>query len=114
MGDTAITRPVGMADWRLPINHFDDYENWEIMQYYDIPSQYEIPSNPETITSAKASEVYYSDPNRIVFFYQDGEVAREYTRIGYFVPTDEFVTAIEDRPVLEGWENKIVLIRTPN
>lgn len=110
----AIAKHVGTADWRLPINHFDDYENWEVMQYYDIPSRYEIPSNPETITSAKAGEVYYSDPSRIVLFYKDSEITGEYTRIGYFDPTEEFVTAVEDNPVLEGWGNKIVLIRTPN
>lgn len=110
----AIARHIGTADWRLPINHFDDYENWEVMQYYDIPSRYEIPSNPDEITSAKAGEVYYSDPNRIVLFYQDAEVTGEYTRIGYFDPTEEFVAAVEDNPVLEGWRNKIVLIRTAN
>lgn len=109
----AIARHVGTADWRLPIDHFDDYENWEVMQYYEIPSRYEIPSNPETITSAKAGEVYYSDPNRIVLFYQDGEVTGEYTRIGSFDPTEEFVAAVSENPVLEGWGNKIVLIRTP-
>lgn len=110
----AIARHIGTADWRLPINHFDDYDNWEVMQYYDIPSRYEIPSNPDEITSAKAGEVYYSDPNRIVLFYQDAEVTGEYTRIGYFDPTEEFVAAVEDNPVLEGWGNKIVLIRTAN
>lgn len=110
----AIARHIGTADWRLPINHFDDYDNWEVMQYYDIPSRYEIPSNPDEITSAKAGEVYYSDPNRIVLFYQDAEVTGEYTRIGYFDPTEEFVAAVEDNPVLEGWRNKIVLIRTAN
>lgn len=29
----AIARHVGTADWRLPIYHYDDYENWEVMQY---------------------------------------------------------------------------------
>lgn len=110
----AIARHVGTADWRLPIYNFDDYENWEVMQYYDIPSRYEIPSNPEIITSAKAGDVYYSDPNRIVLFYQDGEVTGEYTKIGYFDSTDEFVSAVENNPVLEGWGNKIVLIGTSN
>ena len=38
---------VGAGDLRLPIYHFDDYENWEVMQYYDIPSSYSIPKNPE-------------------------------------------------------------------
>lgn len=110
----AIAKHVGTADWRLPIHHFDDYENWEVMQYYDIPSRYDIPSHPETITSAKAGDVYYSDPNRIVLFYQDAQVTGEYTRIGYFDSSEKFVAAVEDNPVLEGWGNKIVLIRTPN
>lgn len=110
--DTAATiaRHVGTADWRLPIYHYDDYENWEVMQYYDIPSRYEIPSNPESITSEKAGEVYYSEPNRIVLFYGDAEVSAEYTPVGYFDVTDEFIRAVEDNPVLEGWGNKIVLI----
>ncbi len=46
----AIARHVGTADWRLPIYNYEGYENWEVMQYYDIPSRYEIPSNPETVT----------------------------------------------------------------
>ena len=49
----AIARHVGTADWRLPIYHYDDYDNWEVMQYYDIPSRYEIPSGAETITSER-------------------------------------------------------------
>jgi len=39
----AIIRHVGTANWRLPIYHYDDYDNWEVMQYYDIPSRYDIP-----------------------------------------------------------------------
>ena len=106
----AIARHVGTASWRLPIYHYDDYENWEVMQYYDIPSRYEIPSNPEIITSEKAGEVYYSEPNRIVLFFGDGEVSNEYTRVGYFDYSEEFKKAVENNPVLEGWGNKLVLI----
>lgn len=106
----AIARHVGTADWRLPIYHYDDYENWEVMQYYDIPSRYEIPSNPESVTSEQAGTVYYSEPNRIILFYQDAEVSGEYTPVGYFDYTEEFVTAVEENPVLEGWGNKIVQI----
>lgn len=107
----AIARHVGTADWRLPIYHFDDYENWEVMQYYDIPSRYEIPSNAEAITSEKAGEVYYSEPNRIVLFFGDAQVSGEYTRVGYFDFTEDFKSAVENNPVLEGWGNKIVLIQ---
>lgn len=108
----AIAKHVGTADWRLPIYHYDDYDNWEVMQYYDIPSRYDIPSNPETITSEKAGEVYYSEPNRIILFFGDAEVTGEYTKVGYFDYTEEFRTAVENNPVLEGWGNKIVLINS--
>lgn len=106
----AIARHVGTADWRLPIYHYDDYENWEVMQYYDIPSRYEIPSAPETITEEAAGTVYYSEPNRIILFYGDAEVISEYTPVGHFDNTEEFLSAVENNPVLEGWGNKIVLI----
>lgn len=106
----AIARHVGTGDWRLPIYHYDDYKNYEVMQYYDIPSRYEIPDGSETVTSEKAGEVYYSEPNRIILFYQDAEVTGEYTKIGYFDPTEDFVKAVEENPVLRGWGNKIVRI----
>lgn len=106
----AIARHVGTADWRLPIYNYEGYENWEVMQYYDIPSRYEIPSNPETVTEEAAGTVYYSEPNRIVLFYGDAEVTGEYTPVGYFDNTEEFRSAVEDNPVLEGWGNKIVQI----
>lgn len=110
----AVARHVGTADWRLPIYHYDDYENWEVMQYYDIPSRYEIPSASLTITEETAGTVYYSEPNRIVLFYGDAEVSGEYTPVGYFDNTDEFRSAVENNPVLEGWGNKIVLISDGN
>lgn len=106
----AIARHVGTADWRLPIYHYDDYEGWESFQYYDIPSRYEIPSNAQTVTSEKAGEVYYSEPNRIVLFYHDGEISGEYTLVGRFEVTEEFTSAVENNPTLEGWGNKIVNI----
>ncbi len=106
----AIARHVGTSDWRLPIYHYDDYDNWEVMQYYDIPSRYDIPSDPEEVTTEAAGTVYYSEPNRIILFYQDGEVSAEYTPVGYFDYTDDFLRAVEENPVLEGWGNKIVCI----
>ncbi len=106
----AIARHVGTSDWRLPIYHYDDYENWEVMQYYDVPSRYKIPSDPKQITKEKAGTVYYSEPNRIILFYKDAEVTAEYTPVGYFDYTDSFLKAVQDNPVLEGWGNKIVQI----
>ena len=61
----AIARYVGTSDWRLPIYERDDDADYDVMQYYDVSSRYDIPSDPETVTSEKAGEVYYSDPNRL-------------------------------------------------
>lgn len=81
------------------------------MQYYDVPSRYEIPSNAESITSEKAGEVYYSKPNRIVLFFGDANVSGEYTKVGYFDFNYELKSAIDNNPVVEGWGNKLVFIR---
>ncbi len=106
----AIARHVGTSDWNLPIYHYDDYDNWEVMQYYDIPDSYEIPSAPEKITEEKAGTVYYSEPNRVILFYKDAKVPAEYTPVGYFDYTEEFLEAVEENPVVEGWGNKIICI----
>ncbi len=106
----AIANYVGTQDWQLPIYHYNDYENWEIMQYYDIPSRYKIPSNPEKITKEAAGTVYYSEPNRMILYFGDGEVAADYTPVGYFDITEEMVQAIENNPVVAGWGNKLIHI----
>ena len=106
----AIARYVGTSDWRLPIYERDADADYSVLQYYDIPSRYEIPSNSETVTEAKAGDVFYPDPNRIVLFYHDAEISAEYTKIGTFEATEEFITAVEENPVLEGWGNKIIQI----
>lgn len=103
----AIARYVGTTDWRLPIYNYDESD---VMEYYDIPSRYDIPSNPETVTTAKAGEVFYSDPNRVVLYYKNAEISEEYTKVGYFDATEDFVSAVENNPVLENWGNKIILI----
>ena len=108
----AIARYVGTASWRLPIYHYDDYDNWEVMQYYDIPSHYEIPSNAESVSSEHAGTVYYSEPNRIVLFYQEAEVTGDYTPVGYFDYSEEFLAAVQNNPTVPGWSNKLVLIET--
>ncbi len=111
----AIAGYVGSSQWRLPIYERDDDADYDVLQYYDIPSRYDIPAGePQTVTSARAGEVYYSDPNRIVLYYHDADgISEEYTRIGTFDPTEEFVSAVEENPVLEGWGNKIVIISEP-
>ena len=103
----AIAGYVGTTDWRLPVYSYDESD---VMEYYDIPSRYEIPDNSETVTVAHAGDVFYSDPNRIVLYYHDAEINEEYTLVGKFDATEEFVNAVENNPVLEGWGNQIVVI----
>ena len=106
----AIARHVGQADWRLPIYDYDNFEHADVMQYYDIPSRFEIPSSPESMTSQNIGDVYYSAPNRIILFYQDGEVTGQYTKVGSLTTTDGLAEAVANNPVLQGWGNKIVNI----
>ena len=98
------------AAWQLPIYHYDDYDHWEVMQFYDIPSRYDIPDNAQQVTSEKAGTVYYSEPNRIVLFYQDAEVSGAYTPVGYIDYSEAFVEAVVNNPVVPGWSNKLVHI----
>ena len=103
----AIAGYVGTTEWRLPVYSYDESD---VMEYYDIPSRYEIPDNSENITEAHAGDVFYSDPNRIVLYYHDAQINEQYTRIGTFDATEEFVDAVDNNPVLEGWGNQIVVI----
>lgn len=103
----AIAGYVGTTEWRLPVYSYDESD---VMEYYDIPSRYEIPDNSETVTQAHAGDVFYSKPNRIVLYYRDAEINEEYTLIGRFDATDAFIDAVENNPVLEGWGNQIVVI----
>lgn len=107
---TEIARYVGEADWNLPIYHFDDFDNYKVMQYYDIPSRYKITSAPETVNSEKAGEVYYSSPNRIILFYQDAQVKGAFTKVGNLQNTDGLKDAVEKNQVVPGWGNKIISI----
>lgn len=50
----AIAGYVGTSDWRLPVYSYDESD---VMEYYDIPSRYEIPDNSETATKAHAGDV---------------------------------------------------------
>ena len=103
----AIAGYVGTTEWRLPVYSYDESD---VMEYYDVPSRYEIPDNSETVTEAHAGEVFYSDPNRIVLYYHDAQINEDYTLIGTFDATDEFANAVENNPVLEGWGNQIIVI----
>ncbi len=105
-----IYRHVGTADWDLPIYHFDDYEGWEVFQYYDVSRRYDITDLGEQITSEKGGEVYYSHPNRIILFYGDAQISSEYTPVGYITFNQTLVDAVKDNPVVPGWGNKMVNI----
>lgn len=56
--------------------------------------------------------MFLAEGNRIVLYYHDAEVSEEYTKIGSFDATEEFVEAVENNPVLEGWGNQIIIIST--
>ena len=43
-------------------------------------------------------------------YYHDAELDGEYTKIGTFEATEDFVDAVENNPVLEGWGNQIIVI----
>ncbi len=103
----AIARYVGTTSWNLPIYSYDESD---VMEYYDIPSRYDIPDNSVTVTQAHAGDVFYSDPNRIVLYYADAEINEAYTRIGTFDATEEFIHAVVNNPVLEGRGNQIAVI----
>lgn len=109
-----LVRNITNAGRNLPIYDYDNFEGYEYFQYYDIPTRYDIPSNPVEISSAKAGEVYYSDPNRIILFYQDAEISGEYTKVGHIEDITGLKEAVEDNPVLEGWGNKLILLRYAN
>ncbi|MCQ2593539.1 MAG: hypothetical protein MJ188_12235 [Treponema sp.] len=105
-----IVHDVGNQSWNLPIYDFDNYNGWEYFQYYDISRRYKYESSPVKVTEAKAGEVYYSHPNRIILFYHDAKVNMQLTKIGDIQATPEFIKAVEDNPALEYWGNKLVTI----
>lgn len=114
--DTAreLVRNITDAGRNLPIYDYDNFEGYEYFQYYDIPTRYDIPSNPVELTSVKAGEVYYSDPNRVILFYQDAEISGEYTKVGQIEDVTGLKEAVENNPVLEGWGNKLILLKYAN
>lgn len=106
-----LARNITSAGRRLPIYHYDDFENYEYFQYYDVPSSYSIPSQVETVSSQEAGDIYYMAPNRIMLFYRDAHIEGEMTKVGHIDNVEGLQSAVEDNPVLEGWTNKIVVIQ---
>lgn len=93
----------------IPLYVFDGSENTDVMQFYDIPSSYDIPDGePELVTSEKAGEVYYS-AGRIMIFYQDAEIEGNYVKIGETLTTEGLADAVNSNP-LDDWGNRRVTI----
>lgn len=106
----ALVRNITSVGLNLPIYNYDDFEGYEYFQYYDIPSRYDIPSNPTHVTEEKAGEIYYSEPNRVMIFYRDANIEGDFTKIGEIQNIEGLTEAVENNPVLEGWENKIISV----
>lgn len=102
---------VGEDGMNLPIYHFDDFDHSDVMQYYDMPSSFQVTSDPQHITAEKAGEVYYSDPDRIILFYKDADIEGDFTRVGSIADTKGLADAVVNNPVLEGWGDKIISIQ---
>ena len=81
-------------------------EGFCVQGLVDYQFQQTAPDTFELLAEAYAGDVF----NQIVLYYHDAQINEEYTRIDTFDATDEFVSAVENNPVLEGWGNQIVRI----
>ena len=106
----ALVRNVSEAGRNLPIYTYEGFEGDDVMQFYDVPSRYEIPSNPQHVTAQQAGEVYLSNPNRLMVFYQDAQVEGEFTYVGQIEDTTGLADAVVNNPVVEGYSNKIISV----
>ena len=93
----------------IPLYVFDGSQNTDVLQYYDIPSRYDIPDGtPELVTSEKAGEVYYS-AGRIMIFYKDAQIEGNFVKIGETLTTEGLEDAVNSNP-LDDWGNRRVTI----
>ena len=111
--DTAATLAdyAARGEYNLPIYTYENYANEEVLQFYDIPSRYEIPDEPQHYTEEKAGELYYSYPNRVILFYQDAQIEGDYTRIGTLTTTEGLVDAVRDNEPLRDWDCLVIPVR---
>lgn len=111
--DTAATLAdfAARGEYNLPIYTYENYENEDVLQFYDIPSRYEIPDEAQHYTKEKAGELYYSYPNRVILFYQDVKFEGDYTKIGTLTTTEELVDAVRDNEPLRGGNCLVILVR---
>lgn len=111
--DTAATLAdyAARGEYNLPIYTYENYENEDVLQFYDIPSRYEIPDEPQHYTEELAGELYYSYPNRVILFYQDAQIEGDYTKIGTLTTTEGLVDAVRDNEPLEDWNCLVIPVR---
>ncbi|MDE7333356.1 MAG: hypothetical protein K2O16_14215 [Lachnospiraceae bacterium] len=111
--DTAATLAdfAARGEYNLPIYTYEDYENEDVLQFYDIPSRYEIPDDAQHYTEEKAGELYYSYPNRVILFYQDAQIEGDYTKIGTLTTTEGLVDAVRDNEPLRDWNCLVIPVR---
>ncbi|MDE6054569.1 MAG: hypothetical protein K2G55_12575 [Lachnospiraceae bacterium] len=111
--DTAATLAdyAARGEYNLPIYTYENYENEEVLQFYDIPSRYEIPDEPQHYTEEKAGELYYSYPNRVILFYQDAQIEGDYTKIGTLTTTERLVDAVRNNEPLADWDCLVIPVR---
>ncbi|MCM1183051.1 MAG: cyclophilin-like fold protein [Roseburia sp.] len=111
--DTASTLAdyAARGEYNLPIYTYENYENEDVLQFYDIPSRYEIPDDAQHYTEEKAGELYYSYPNRVILFYQDAQIEADYTKVGTLTSTEGLVDAVRNNQPLEDWDCLVILVR---
>ena len=111
--DTAATLAdfAARGEYNLPIYTYKDYENEDVLQFYDIPSRYEIPDDAQHYTEEKAGELYYSYPNRVILFYQDAQIEGDYTKVGTLTTTEGLVDAVRNNEPLKDWDCLVIPVR---
>lgn len=110
-----LARNITDAGHNLPLYDYDDFEECEVLQYYDIPSYYDIPDGDSVaLTSVKAGEIYYSAPNRVILYLVDQDVEGEYTPVGFFENAGEVQSAFLNSQPLVDWDCKVVPVTYKN
>lgn len=106
-----LYRDIGENHYNLPIYHYDDFEQADVIQYYDLPSRYSYTvEDAREVGEVRAGELYYSDPNRIILVYRDTTLEGEYVPIGMVEIDDpeNFAKEMEDSEVLDYWDCKVI------
>lgn len=110
--DTAVAlyRAIPESGLNLPIYTFDGYEGWEVMTFYDIPSRFDIPSEPVRYETQQSGQLYYSVPNRLMLFYGDAQMPGDYVLVGYIEDSEAFRADVANNQPLEYWGNKLIMV----